>query len=65
MRQGELKIGDLVYYFPNDELDSEERERYTAVIIKARRLLKTYDILIQTKNIVIKGVDLYSLQKIA
>lgn len=65
MRNGQLEVGDLVYYYPNDELDSEEWKRYTALIIKVRRLLKTYDILIQTENIVIKNVDLYSLQKIS
>ena len=65
MRHGQLKVGDLVYYFPNDELDSEEWERHVALIIKVRRLLKTYDILLQTKNIIVKDVDLYSLQKIA
>ena len=65
MRHGQLKVGDLVYYFPNDELDSEEWERHIALIIKVRRLLKTYDILLQTKNIIVKDVDLYSLQKIA
>lgn len=64
MQHGELKIGDLVYYFPNDELETAEFKRYVAIIIKVKRLLKRYDILIQTENIIVKNIDLYSLQRI-
>lgn len=51
-----LNIGDLVYYcsFETPKL---------AIIVKAKKLLKLYDILIQTDNIYIKDVHISLLQK--
>lgn len=52
----ELNIGDLVYYA------SFEKPKL-AIIIKAKKLLKLYDILIQTENVYIKDVHITLLQK--
>lgn len=58
-----FKCGDLVYYYPIEDIEDFEWERKTAVIIKAKKLLKIYDILIQSENIIIKNVSFYSLEK--
>lgn len=52
----EYNIGDLVYYacFEKPKL---------AIIVKTKKLLKLYDILIQTENIYIKDVHVTLLQK--
>lgn len=55
----ELGIGDLVYYFP--VADSNPK---LAIIVKAKNLLKLYDILIQTENIYLKDIHIASLQKV-
>ena len=51
-----LNVGDLVYYcsFQVPKL---------AIIVKAKKLLKLYDILVQTDNIYIKDVHITLLQK--
>jgi len=54
-----LQVGDLVYYFPN--IDNKPK---LAIIVKAKKLLKLYDILIQTENIYIKDVNITLLEKI-
>lgn len=53
----ELQIGDLVYY-------SSEEGAKIALIVKIKKLLKLYDILIQTENICIKDVHITSLHKV-
>lgn len=52
----DYKVGDLVYYcyFEKPKL---------AIIVKAKKLLKLYDILIQTDNIYVKDVHVTLLQK--
>lgn len=52
----ELEIGDLVYYA---NLDKPK----LAIIVKTKKLLKLYDILIQTENIYIKDVHITLLEK--
>lgn len=53
----ELEIGNLVYYGVFDKPK-------VAIIVKAKKLLKLYDILIQTENLYIKDVHISLLQKI-
>jgi hypothetical protein len=50
------EVGDLVYYL-------EDSKPKIALIVKAKKLLKLYDILIQTENVYIKDVHINSLQK--
>lgn len=50
------EAGDLVYYFEYDKAK-------LALVVKAKKLLKLYDILIQTENVYIKDVHINSLQK--
>lgn len=52
----QLEVGDLVYYA---NLDKPK----LAIIVKTKRLLKLYDILIQTENIYIKDVHITLLEK--
>lgn len=49
-------VGDLVYYC------SAEGNK-VALITKVKKLLKLYDVLIQTENIYIKNVHISYLQK--
>jgi hypothetical protein len=58
-----FECGDLVYYYPVEDIEDFDWEKKTAIIIKAKKLLKLYDILIQTENIIIKNVNFYSLEK--
>ena len=53
----ELEIGNLVYYGVFDKPK-------VAIIVKAKKLLKLYDILIQTENLYVKDVHITLLQKI-
>ena len=57
-----LQVGDLVYYFEIDS-NSKHSEPKLALIVKAKNLLKLYDILIQTENIYLKNVHIICLQK--
>lgn len=52
-----LEIGNLVYYGSFDKPK-------VAIIVKAKKLLRLYDILIQTENLYIKDVHISLLQKI-
>jgi hypothetical protein len=52
----QLQVGDLVYYCHFDKPK-------LAIIVKTKKLLKLYDILIQTDNIYIKDVHITLLQK--
>lgn len=57
-----LQVGDLVYYFEIDS-SSKHSEPKLALIVKAKNLLKLYDILIQTENIYLKNVHIICLEK--
>lgn len=50
------EVGDLVYYC------SAEGSK-VALILKVKKLLKLYDILIQTENVYVKDVHITYLQK--
>ena len=62
-----LEIGDLVYYFPvstiASSLNNSDNKPKLAIIVKAKNLLKLYDILIQTENIYLKDIHITWLQK--
>ena len=53
-----LQVGDLVIYKPLSAIKTQ-----LAIVVKVKKLLKLYDILIQTENIYIKDVPLDYLQK--
>jgi hypothetical protein len=55
-----FKVGDLVIYKPLSAIKIQ-----LAIIVKAKNLLKLYDILVQTENIYIKDVPIDCLQKIS
>jgi ribonuclease HIII len=60
-----LNVGDLVYYY----LESEEVEIYGkikvfAIVIKAKNLLKLYDIVIQNDSKMLQDVNIFSLEKV-
>lgn len=61
-----LNVGDLVYYLPiqntTNAFDSPDKPKI-AIIVKAKNLLKLYDILIQSENIYLKDVHITWLQK--
>lgn len=61
-----LNIGDLVYYLPiqttNNAFEAADKPKL-AIIVKAKNLLKLYDILIQTENIYLKNIHITWLQK--
>lgn len=59
-----FEIGDLVYYYPDVEPDDNNWQPRVGLIVKAKNLLKLYDVLLQTENIIVKDVDIYSLEKI-
>lgn len=69
IKTDDLEVGDLVYYFPvssiystlhNVDIDNKPK---LAIIVKAKNLLKLYDILIQTENIYLKDIHITWLQK--
>lgn len=65
-RTDTLQVGDLVYYYPVQTVASAFKERdrpKLAIIVKAKNLLKLYDILIQTENIYLKDIHITWLQK--
>lgn len=61
-----LEVGDLVYYYPVQTVASAFKnldKPKLAIIVKAKNLLKLYDILIQTENIYLKDIHITWLQK--
>lgn len=62
-----LEIGDLVYYYPVHTVANAFEEvtikPKLAIIVKAKNLLKLYDILIQAENIYLKDIHINWLQK--
>ena len=62
-----FQVGDLVYYFPISSLaglfENLDNKPKIAIIVKAKNLLKIYDILIQTENIYLKDIHITRLQK--
>lgn len=62
-----LEIGDLVYYFPDNTIynstNNIKQKPKLAIIVKAKNLLKLYDILIQTENIYLKDIHITWLEK--
>lgn len=64
MRNDKYNVGDLVFYYPVEDIESIEWEKKIALIIKAKNLLKLYDIIIQTENVIVKDVSFYSLEKV-
>jgi hypothetical protein len=62
-----INVGDLVYYFPvstiYSSLYSNDNKPKLAIVVKAKNLLKLYDILIQTENIYLKDIHITWLQK--
>ena len=64
----QLEVGDLVYYFPintiYNTLHNIDNKPKLAIIVKAKNLLKLYDILIQTENIHLKDIHITWLQKV-
>ncbi len=53
-----FEVGDLVIYKPLSAIKIQ-----LALIVKAKKLLKLYDILIQTENIYLKDVPSACLEK--
>lgn len=66
MTNTKFKIGDLVTYSEyNSHADyPSERIKYVAVVIKAKPILKRYDILIQVHNVEVKNVHAKDLEKL-
>lgn len=66
IKTDDLQVGDLVYYFPvhtvSTAFDGINKPKI-AIIIKAKNLLKLYDILIQSENIYLKDIHITWLQK--
>lgn len=62
-----FQVGDLVYYYPVHTVatafEKTSIKPKLAIIVKAKNLLKLYDILIQTENIYLKDIHITSLQK--
>jgi len=60
-----FQVGDLVYYFQISSVShvGEDNKPKLAIIVKAKNLLKLYDILIQTENIYKKNVHIIWLRK--
>ena len=56
MMTEKYEVGDLVYYSSVEGIK-------IALITKVKKLLKLYDILIQTENVYIKDVHISYLQK--
>jgi hypothetical protein len=56
MMTEKYEVGDLVYYSSVEGIK-------IALVTKVKKLLKLYDILIQTENIYIKDVHIAFLQK--
>ena len=60
----EICVGDLVYYYPEpEEVESYGKIKVFAIVIKAKNLLKLYDIVIQNDNRMLSDVNIYSLEK--
>ena len=55
----ELKVGDLIIYKPTSVIILQ-----LGIIVKAKKLLKLYDILLQTQNIYLRDVPIQDLEKI-
>ena len=53
-----LQVGDLIIYKPLSAIKTQ-----LGIVVKVKKLLKLYDILIQTENVYIKDVPLDYLQK--
>lgn len=62
-----LEVGDLVFYYPVHTVATAFEEvtikPKLALVVKAKNLLKLYDILIQTENIYLKDIHITWLQK--
>lgn len=56
MMTEKYEVGDLVYYSSVEGIK-------IALVTKVKKLLKLYDILIQTENVYIKDVHISYLQK--
>lgn len=59
-----LNIGDLVYYSEYNIFNPEHQPK-VAIIVKAKKLLKLYDILIQTENVYLKDIHISCLTKLS
>jgi len=59
-----LNIGDLVYYSEYNIFNPEHQPK-VAIIVKAKKLLKLYDILIQTENVYLKDIHISRLTKLS
>jgi hypothetical protein len=63
-----FQVGDLVYYFPISTIYSSlhdiDNKPKLGIIVRAKNLLKLYDILIQTENIYLKDIHITWLQKV-
>jgi hypothetical protein len=62
-----LQVGDLVYYYSVHTVTTAFQkgtiEPKLGIIVKAKNLLKLYDVLIQTENIYLKDIHISWLQK--
>jgi hypothetical protein len=61
IKTDELDVGDLVFYYPVTSLETTLKDPIVkpkiAIIIKVKKLLKLYDILVQVDNVVLKDVN--------
>lgn len=58
----ELEVGNLVYYF--DVSDDFLVKPKVGIVIKVKKLLKLYDVLLQAENRCIKNIHISKLQKV-
>lgn len=58
-----LQVGDLVTYCKSNIYTADIQPKI-AIIVKVKKLLKLYDILIQTENIYLKDIHISHLTKL-
>ena len=56
----EFQVGDLIIYKPLSAIKIQ-----LGIIVKVKKLLKLYDVLIQTENIYLKDIPAEDLEKAA
>ena len=59
-----LNVGDLVYYYPEPEADQVYGQvKKLGIVIKAKNLLRLYDIVLQIDSRMLQDVNILSLEK--
>jgi hypothetical protein len=56
----EFQVGDLIIYKPLSGIKTQ-----LGVVVKVKKLLRLYDVLIQTENIYLKDIPAEDLEKAA